>query len=230
MGSAGQQIRSKASVEMYRQVLLAGCRSIELDCWDRNDEPVITHGPSYLFHVTEIPFKVTSLPRYSGAHSPMPMLPGCDSGNSRVCLQDERLPPRALPREPLQAAGQPAQDGPIPQDHPGFSSPSLLPWNQREARCRRPAPQRAPPLSPTRAWRPPSKPSCPSAEGASQCLVSALPGQVRGHIPGHNQEQEVVRNRGHAGRFSGQFGSFPALKLACMIPRLMPVFEFAIPR
>ena len=41
----GRQINSKSSVEMYRQVLLSGCRSVELDTWDGdNDEPMITHG------------------------------------------------------------------------------------------------------------------------------------------------------------------------------------------
>ncbi|XP_071802033.1 1-phosphatidylinositol 4,5-bisphosphate phosphodiesterase beta-4-like isoform X4 [Asterias amurensis] len=43
----GRQFGGKSSVEMYRQVLLAGCRCVELDCWDgRNEdqEPIITHG------------------------------------------------------------------------------------------------------------------------------------------------------------------------------------------
>ena len=41
----GRQFGGRSSVEMYRQVLLAGCRCIELDSWDgRNDtEPMITH-------------------------------------------------------------------------------------------------------------------------------------------------------------------------------------------
>ncbi|XP_022090520.1 1-phosphatidylinositol 4,5-bisphosphate phosphodiesterase beta-4-like isoform X8 [Acanthaster planci] len=53
----GRQFGGKSSVEMYRQVLLAGCRCVELDCWDgRNEdqEPIITHG---LAMCTDINFK-----------------------------------------------------------------------------------------------------------------------------------------------------------------------------
>ncbi|KAG9510026.1 1-phosphatidylinositol 4,5-bisphosphate phosphodiesterase classes I and II, partial [Fragariocoptes setiger] len=44
---AGHQLTGKSSVEMYRQCLLAGCRCVELDCWNgRNsdEEPIVTHG------------------------------------------------------------------------------------------------------------------------------------------------------------------------------------------
>lgn len=52
------QLAGNSSVEMYRQVLLSGCRCVELDCWKgrtAEEEPVITHG----FTMTsEISFKV----------------------------------------------------------------------------------------------------------------------------------------------------------------------------
>ncbi|CAF0820017.1 unnamed protein product [Brachionus calyciflorus] len=42
----GHQLTGKSDAEMYRQVLLSGCRCIELDCHedDTLDEPIITHG------------------------------------------------------------------------------------------------------------------------------------------------------------------------------------------
>uniref|UniRef100_A0A6I8QMQ7 1-phosphatidylinositol 4,5-bisphosphate phosphodiesterase n=1 Tax=Xenopus tropicalis TaxID=8364 RepID=A0A6I8QMQ7_XENTR len=51
------QLAGNSSVEMYRQVLLAGCRCVELDCWKgrtAEEEPVITHGFTM---TTEISFK-----------------------------------------------------------------------------------------------------------------------------------------------------------------------------
>lgn len=52
------QLTGLSSVEMYRQVLLTGCRCVELDCWKgrpQDEEPYITHGFTM---TTEIPFKV----------------------------------------------------------------------------------------------------------------------------------------------------------------------------
>ena len=52
---AGNQYKSRSSAEMYRQVLLTGCRCVELDCWEGSDgEPYINHGYTFC---TPVSFK-----------------------------------------------------------------------------------------------------------------------------------------------------------------------------
>lgn len=42
---SGDQLASDSKVEMYRRALLAGCRCVELDCWDGpNGDPIVYHG------------------------------------------------------------------------------------------------------------------------------------------------------------------------------------------
>ena len=43
--------------EMYRQVLLSGCRCIELDVWESTEGPVITHGPQALQKINTVPLE-----------------------------------------------------------------------------------------------------------------------------------------------------------------------------
>ncbi|XP_044515425.1 1-phosphatidylinositol 4,5-bisphosphate phosphodiesterase beta-1 [Gracilinanus agilis] len=70
------QLAGNSSVEMYRQVLLSGCRCVELDCWKgrtAEEEPVITHGFTM---TTEISFKevIEAIAECAFKTSPYPIL------------------------------------------------------------------------------------------------------------------------------------------------------------
>ncbi|XP_068088618.1 1-phosphatidylinositol 4,5-bisphosphate phosphodiesterase beta-4 isoform X3 [Hyperolius riggenbachi] len=72
----GRQFGGKSSVEMYRQVLLAGCRCVELDCWDgkgEDQEPIITHGKAMC---TDILFKdvIQAIKEYAFVTSEYPVI------------------------------------------------------------------------------------------------------------------------------------------------------------
>ncbi|RNA14768.1 1-phosphatidylinositol 4-5-bisphosphate phosphodiesterase classes I and II-like [Brachionus plicatilis] len=56
----GHQLTGKSDPEMYRQVLLSGCRCIELDCHedDSSDEPIITHGRTWFYLINKKYFPI----------------------------------------------------------------------------------------------------------------------------------------------------------------------------
>lgn len=44
----GNQLTGNSSIEMYSKVLLAGCRCVEIDSWDGDSEPMVTHGHTFV--------------------------------------------------------------------------------------------------------------------------------------------------------------------------------------
>ncbi|CAF9925625.1 MAG: hypothetical protein GOMPHAMPRED_003949 [Gomphillus americanus] len=69
----GRQIRGHSSTEGYVKALQEGCRCIEIDCWDRNNVPVVTHGHT---KTTWILFQdcVSTIAQFAFEATPYPLI------------------------------------------------------------------------------------------------------------------------------------------------------------
>ncbi|XP_017462267.1 PREDICTED: 1-phosphatidylinositol 4,5-bisphosphate phosphodiesterase delta-4-like, partial [Rhagoletis zephyria] len=69
----GNQLTSQSSVDMYRSVLLEGCRCVEIDIWHRGNMPVVTHGHTLTSQISLLDV-LTTINDFAFARSPFPLV------------------------------------------------------------------------------------------------------------------------------------------------------------
>ena len=70
----GRQVAGQSSIEAYIRALEAGCRCVEIDCWDGPDgRPIVSHGHTW---TTSVLFQdcISVIGRYAFTASPYPLI------------------------------------------------------------------------------------------------------------------------------------------------------------
>ena len=69
----GDQLRSDSKAERYKDVLLTGCRCMEIDCWDGEKAPMVYHGHTL---TSKVPLRevLEVIKVYAFAASPYPVI------------------------------------------------------------------------------------------------------------------------------------------------------------
>lgn len=86
----GKQIYGKSSIEGYIQALQRGCRSLEIDIWDSELEPLVTHGRTFTDSIT-LEAVLECINRYAFWFTSLPLILSleikCNDKNQLKCIE-----------------------------------------------------------------------------------------------------------------------------------------------